>query len=392
MKATDVTFQNLSDTAEFTMTVLDNTKENVEAATDIGYELSVRVPDELTEYTDQVFEWAGSLTEFIDFWIDGQRLRRGVDYIAEKGSTKITIKSQPFRNQGGGTHTIAAEFRVNGDVNGELKRAAQNGTVTLSENKAIAGKTVQITVQPDEGYELEQIVVTNKQGNAVAVTKINETTFSFVMPAGGAEIKTTLKKIFIPAEEQPFLDVESGAWYVEWVKYAYNHGLMAGTSSVTFSPETVTSRGMLVTILWRMAGEPEESGCVFGDVDPGAYYGTATCWASKNGIVNGYGDGNYGPNDPVTREQMVMIILNYAKYCGVETDKQADLTGFSDCAEISSSAATAMSWANALGLIRGRNNGILDPKGSTTRAEAATILSQFHSFMKEQAAGQEGEE
>ncbi|OUQ78640.1 hypothetical protein B5E43_07715 [Flavonifractor sp. An100] len=393
------------------MTVLNNTNENVEGATDPGYELDVRVPDRLTEFTDQVFESRGELGEFQDFWLDGEKLVEGVDYIAEEGSTKITIKAQTFQNAGGGTHTIAAEFRVNGTVNGELKRAAQNytapggggggsstsyytpsvsksenGSVTLSTERAKKGDVVTVTVKPDTGYELDKLTVRDNKGNVLELTKKSENVYTFVMPSGTVDVKATFKAVepeIIPAQGQPFLDVAEGAWYVDAVKYAYENGLMAGVSATQFAPEVTTSRGMVVTILYSLEGKPQVSGCSFTDVASDAYYADATCWAAQNGIVSGYGDGIYGPNDPVTREQLAIIMMNYAKQKGLDVSKRGDLSAFTDVSIASAGAQDALSWANAMGLLAGKGDGILDPVGQATRAEASAILGQFHRLMEE---------
>ena len=130
----DERFSNM--TAEFTLTVLDNTDINVDNATDAGYDVTIRVPDVKENYQDEVFESEGELGEFIDFWLDGEKLTRDVDYIAEEGSTKITVRSQTFKSAGSGKHTIAAEFRVNGDTNKPLKRAAQNYELKLKDTSS----------------------------------------------------------------------------------------------------------------------------------------------------------------------------------------------------------------------------------------------------------------
>lgn len=405
-----------SDTAEFTMTVADNTSENVEKETDPGYELDVRVPEQLTEFTDQVFESRGELREFQDFWLDGQRLEEGVDYIAENGSTKITIKAQTFRNAGGGTHTIAAEFRVNGNINGDLKKAVQNytapgggssssdsgnggnapsyyissaaksdnGAVTLSTDSARKGDVVTVTVRPATGYALDKLTVSDKNGGALALTQTSENVYTFVMPARSVEVKATFKTVnqgIVSDQGQPFQDVVQGAWYVDAVKYAYENGLMAGVSATEFLPEAATSRGMVVTILYSMEGRPPVAGCAFTDVSADAYYADAVCWAAQNGIVAGYGDGMYGPNDPVTREQMAIIMMNYAQYKAYDVSQRADLSHFTDLEMASVGAREALSWANAVGLMAGKGNGILDPVGQATRAETASIMGQFHRLL-----------
>ena len=195
--------------------------------------------------------------------------------------------------------------------------------------------------------------------------------------AGWEEIKENPSTGF----ENPFTDVSESDWFFNDVKFVYQNGLMNGTSATTFSPEGTTSRGMIVTILWRMAGSPDMEdkiwGYPFADVDATAYYGTAVYWARLNGIAGGYDDATFGPNDPITREQMAAILYRYAQYKGYDVSAKADLNKFTDADEISNYALEALQWANAEGLINGKGDGVLDPKGQATRAEAAVILMRF---------------
>lgn len=195
--------------------------------------------------------------------------------------------------------------------------------------------------------------------------------------AGWEEIKENPGTGF----ENPFTDVSESDWFFNDVKFVYQNGLMNGTSATTFSPEGTTSRGMIVTILWRMAGSPDMEdkiwGYPFADVDATAYYGTAVYWARLNGIAGGYDDATFGPNDPITREQMAAILYRYAQYKGYDVSAKADLNKFTDADEISNYALEALQWANAEGLINGKGDGVLDPKGQATRAEAAAILMRF---------------
>ncbi|HPX70871.1 MAG TPA: S-layer homology domain-containing protein, partial [Bacillota bacterium] len=175
-----------------------------------------------------------------------------------------------------------------------------------------------------------------------------------------------------------FGDVGTGDWFYEYVKYVYNKGLMNGTGEDSFSPYLTTTRGMIVTILYNMAGTPEVTGeCPFGDVEAGKYYEKPAIWAAEKGIVSGYGSGNFGPEDAISREQMAVILMNYARLMGYDVSKAADLDKFSDADEISSYAKSAMAWANAEGLINGKGNGILDPAGDALRCEVAAILYNF---------------
>lgn len=183
-----------------------------------------------------------------------------------------------------------------------------------------------------------------------------------------------------PAAEwkNPFTDVAEGAWYFDSVKYVHSEGMMVGTSATKFSPDATTTRGMVVTILYRLEGEPAVSGkSTFADVVGTAWYANAVEWAAKNKIVDGYGNGKFGPEDVITREQMAVILYRYAAFKGLDMTKTADLSKFTDSGKISSWAKPALSWANAEGLVSGKGSGILDPLGSATRAEVAAMLMRY---------------
>ena len=181
----------------------------------------------------------------------------------------------------------------------------------------------------------------------------------------------------LAADANPFTDVKSSDWYYDAVRYVKSEGLMAGTSDTAFSPNTTTTRGMIVTILWRLAGSPEVTGTQFADVDDGQYYADAILWASKNSIVSGYGDNAFGPNDPITRQCMATILYRYAEYADYDVSAAADLSEFADEAEIAAYAEAPLAWASAEGLISGMGDGILAPQGSATRAQVAVILYRF---------------
>ena len=153
---------------------------------------------------------------------------------------------------------------------------------------------------------------------------------------------------------------------------------MTGTAQNTFSPSLTTTRGMIVSILYRQEGEPAaSSNASFSDVTSGVYYEDAVNWAAAEGIVNGYSDSAFGPNDAITREQMAAILMNYAQYKGQDVSARADLSAYSDAESVSAWAEEAMSWANAEGLINGMSDTELAPKGHATRAQVAAILQRF---------------
>lgn len=175
-----------------------------------------------------------------------------------------------------------------------------------------------------------------------------------------------------------FTDVPGDAWYCEAAYYVNDWGFMQGTEHFLFSPELTTTRGMIVTILHRIAGEPPASGSAFADVAPGEWYARAIAWANVKGIVNGYPDGRFGPNDPITREQMAAILYRYAAFRACDISGRANLARYRDAGAVSAYAREAMAWANAAGLITGVTADTLAPTGSATRAQCATIFMRFN--------------
>jgi len=171
----------------------------------------------------------------------------------------------------------------------------------------------------------------------------------------------------------PFTDVKETDWFYEAVKFNYENGMMVGTGASSFSPDATTTRGMIVTILHRMEGTPSVTGREFIDVPAGQYYSNAVAWASANGIISGYGNGLFGPNDAITREQLVTILYRYAQYKGYDTEPTGDISTFTDGNQVSPYAVEAMNWAIGAGLIFGVGNNI--------RAQVAAILMRFCNFI-----------
>ena len=174
-----------------------------------------------------------------------------------------------------------------------------------------------------------------------------------------------------------FADVAPDAWYADAVRYVSERGLMSGTGDAAFSPDDTTTRGMVVTILWRLDGSPAWTAASgFSDVEESVYYAEAVGWASANGIVGGYDNETFGPGDPITREQMAAILYRFAQTQGWDTTAWADLSGYADAGEISAYALPALQWANGAGLIAGSGGAIL-PVDSATRAQVAAILMRL---------------
>ena len=249
-----------------------------------------------------------------------------------------------------------------------------NGEVRLSNSRAKQGETVTVTAAAKKGYVLSVLTVFNSAGRTVKLTDLGGGKYSFVMPAGAVTVKAS----FVPAEEAlPFDDVGENDWFREAAAYVYGAGLMNGTGPNSFGPNGTTTRGMIVTILHRLEGAPAEGSAAFPDVAADAYYAGPVAWAAKNGIVEGYDNGEFRPDRNITREQLAAILYRYARYKGLDVNERADLSGFGDVSVVSAYALEAMAWANGTGLITGVDESTLRPGGSATRAQAATILMRF---------------
>ena len=256
-------------------------------------------------------------------------------------------------------------------------RGTTGGTVTASPTRAAKGATVTLTVRADEGYQLDGLTVTDSKGGTVKLTDKGSGTYTFTMPAS----KVTVQASFTQNQSGtlPFTDVKTGDWFYEAVQYVYDKGMMTGVSADRFAPASTTTRGMIVTILYRLENEPAVSGDLpFTDVERGAWYADAVAWAAANDIVNGTSATTFAPNSPITREQMATMLYRFAQYKGMDAvTLQEHLTGYPDGDQVSDYAIPAMNWAVGQGLIAGMENGTLVPQGSATRAQVATILMRF---------------
>ena len=251
--------------------------------------------------------------------------------------------------------------------------ATQGGTVTADPTAAKAGTTVTLTPVPHRGYQVGTVAVTDRFGEAVAVTEQADGTYTFTMPNGQVTVTVTFAEAPLP-----FPDVTEGDWFYDAVRYAYETGLMDGVEDNLFAPNSETTRAQLVTILYRLAGQPAVSGDLpFTDVEAGTWYTDAVAWAAQNGIVNGVSDTEFAPGDDITREQLAVILYRYAAYQGYDVSQRADLSGFGDASSISDYAQEALSWAHAQGLVLGFEDGSLRPQGTASRAQIAAVLMRF---------------
>ena len=256
--------------------------------------------------------------------------------------------------------------------------SVKNGSVTVSPARAEKGDTVTITVKPDEGYELKSLFVLDEDGDALELTDKGDGKYTFEMPAGEVTVEATFQAVKVESPVDDLLDVASGTWYYEGVKYAVESGMMTGVTTYTFEPNTTLSRGMIAQMLYALEGKPSVSATgSFSDVPAEAWFAKAANWTQSKGIITGYDDGSFGPNDPLTREQLALILYNYAVIKGYDTSTRANLGAYVDGSSTSSWAQTALSWAVGEGLLSGKGLDMLYPTGSATRAEVALIMMNF---------------
>lgn len=244
-----------------------------------------------------------------------------------------------------------------------------NGGSALKSVDAKAGTTIDLAqyVPVRAGYTFLGWYSDSALKNAVTSITLNRNTTVY---AKWDKQKT-------PSVKNPFTDVKPGDWFYDDVMFVYEKKLMMGTSSTLFSPNEAATRAMLATILWRMEGSPApKSSAGYSDVPTGQWYSDAIAWATEKGIFEGYGNGTFGPNDPITREQLAAIFYRYASHKGYDTSAVGSLEQFSDKDKASSWALDALKWAIGSGLMNGKGD-TLDPTGTATRAEIAAMLHRF---------------
>ena len=253
---------------------------------------------------------------------------------------------------------------------------AAHGKVTVSKNRMSPGEAVTLSVTPDNGYVLETLVVTDARGKTLSLTPLGKGRYSFIMP----DSEVTIKAAFLNAADVPvsFADVSAGDYYYDAVLWAVRLGITTGTDEAHFSPNADCARGQLVTFLWRAAGKPKAEQAVhFSDVGTDAYYAEAVRWAAALGIVTGYSDGRFGAGDPITRQQMAVMLYRFAKALGMETAQSgAGAQGFDDFEQVSAYAEEAITWAVNAAILRGADNRLM-PQAPCTRAQMVTMLNRL---------------
>lgn len=273
--------------------------------------------------------------------------------------------------------TINVDFRSG--VHKVYVDKVTDGKLTVSDDWAKYGQIVYITAVPDYGCTLSSLSVRTATGDSVRVYNAQKAdTYYFYMPDQYVSVSAVFTGKYTSL---PFNDVSYGDWYYDAVQFVYSKGIMDGVDYYKFAPNGTITRGMIVTMLWRMAGEPFEMPVTsFTDVAIGRYYTTAVAWACRNGIADGMGESTFGPNDAITREELVTLMYRYAQYFG-HSCIGTSIEGFADAGSVSSYAYNAMCWAYKAGVVTGTTGSRLNPQGTASRAEAAQMIMSFYSFL-----------
>ena len=273
--------------------------------------------------------------------------------------------------------TINVDFRSG--VHKVYVDKVTDGKLTVSDDWAKFGQIVYITAVPDYGCTLSSLSVRTATGDSVHVYNAQKAdTYYFYMPDQYVSVSAVFTGKYTSL---PFNDVSYGDWYYDAVQFVYSRGIMDGVDYYKFAPNGTITRGMILTMLWRMAGEPFEMPVTsFTDVEIGRYYTTAVAWACRNGIADGMGESTFGPNDAITREELVTLMYRYAQYFG-HSCIGTSIEGFADAGSVSSYAYNAMCWAYKAGVVTGTTGSRLNPQGTASRAEAAQMIMSFYSFL-----------
>ncbi len=307
------------------------------------------------------------------------------DIVAGEGVDDIDVTVNDNGNyhvtQDGSTYTVKYVAPVSPSRPAETTakvEETEGGTVTLSSTTAKAGETVTATLTPDEGMKADGLTVTDADGSEVAVTENEDGTYSFVMPAA---TPVTVKGAFVedcPADLFPDIDVTE--WYHDYADYVIDNGIMNGYEDGTFKPHDVLTRAELATVLWNLSGQKDagEDVLTFTDVAENDWFYAAVQWASGEGIVNGYEDGSFKPDQAVTREELAVMLYRYAESIGEEADPEYTIPAtYTDVADIGDWALEAMSWCVQNGIINGRTATTIEPGATAERCEVAAMLTRY---------------
>ena len=306
-----------------------------------------------------------------------EKNKDGSEKVTEEKADGTTVTTEKDTD---GTKTVTTE---NADGSKTTEEVRKDGTEVKTETttdgettaEVVAKGETEVVIPAPDAEEVYEVVVTDENGNETVITDFKVVNGGVAVTVDG-NAYISISKGF----KKEFVDVHHvDHWSEESVDYVYIRGLMMGTSENHFSPDVPLTRAMLVTVLYRLEGEPEMKNAQwFEDVEKGQWYSDAVAWATFNGITMGYGNGNFGPNDNITREQIVAIMHRYAQYKGYDVTQGGMLIReYSDYENISDYALNAMTWSVNIGMLSGRGNNNLAPQSYATRAEVAAILERF---------------
>lgn len=215
----------------------------------------------------------------------------------------------------------------------------------------------------------QDMSIVDQNGKTIAVASEGKDTYTFKLPS--------TQEVNLSAWDNPFIDVEESDWFYKSVRYCHENNLVRGTTANTYSPDLSTSRAMIVSILWRLDGSPDAGAVTFSDVPADQYYADAVTWAASEGIVSGYSEDIFAPEQAITREQLASILYRYTEYHTWDLTSSDVLDTFTDAHAVSAYAKDALSWAASHGVISGMEDNLLTPQGEATRAQVAAILMNF---------------
>lgn len=281
----------------------------------------------------------------------------GTNKDVAKNATETFSYTKPSSGSSGGSSSGKTTYKV-------TTSAVNNGGVNASPSNAEKGATITLTLSPDKGYKLDKLTVTDGSGKSVSTVKKSDTVYTFTMPASAVKVGVSYVKATETPSETKFNDVSANDWFASAVDYVTGKGMMNGTAANTFSPKANTTRGMLMTVLARHAGEDTTGGSV--------WYEKGMNWAKANGVSDGT-----NPQVNITREQLAAMLYRYAQNKKYDVSGAKSLDGYTDAQSVSSYAVPALQWANAAGVVTGKSGSKLDPKGYATRAEVAAMLMRF---------------
>ena len=316
----------------------------------------------------------GALTNEGNVWTFTVTAEDGVT--SKTYTVTVSFTEAPKSNDAGVSSITVAGFKAVADANNSYTVTVPYGTVVKTGSFVIVTRHPRATVSAlTNTRNIWSFTVTAEDGVTTAVYTVTVNTAALPEPiTPGVDNKKPASK---PEVKLPFTDVSTSDWFYDDVAFVYKNGLFSGTDSRSFSPNASMTRAMLVTVLYRLEGDPTVTGrSSFTDVRSGAYYEKSVIWAAANGIVTGTDSTSFSPDAKVTREQLAAILYRYAQYRKLDTDASAKLNSFTDADSVSAYASEALGWAVSEGLINGAS-GKLMPKGDATRAQVAAILHRF---------------